>query len=466
MPQGKTVLIAIVCFFFTLHYASAQLSESEQENSPYSYFGPGNLSNVQLPEKRSMGGVGIASSSNRYVNLVNPAALGSLKYASFHTGLFANAYWLSENNSSNENNTSYSFNSSLEYLILGLPITKWWGSSIGLLPYSSTNYNLIREVYEGEPTDTANLNIYNFQGSGTYYKFQWANGFTSPITKTGFFKENQIAFGLNTDFYFGNRDITTTIYKPNIENVFNLKETQSLRLSDFGFYGGLLYKRYFYKKINTDAKVAKEEVKNILAVGLTFQSKTSLNAKRDYVLEQLLTNGANPIQTLDTIGEFLDRAEATMTLPSEFGIGINYGQPGSWQVEANFKQINWSQYNDYRNIELANAYKISIGTQFTPKRNNSIRKRINTISYRFGGYYYSNHILTNNTNLPDFGLTFGLGAPILNSLKFRRIANINLAFKIGNRGNIQDNNLRETYFKTTIGITFNDGNWFIKRRYE
>jgi len=212
--------------------------------------------------------------------------------------------------------------------------------------------------------------------------------------------------------------------------------------------------------------VIKEEITNVFSAGLTFQSKTKLNAKRDYLLEQILTSGTNILQIVDTIGDFLDREEAIMTLPSEFGIGINYGKPGSWQVEANFKQINWSEYTDYRNIALNNAYRISLGTQFTPKGNSNARNRINTISYRFGGYYYSNHILTNEANIPEFGLTFGVGAPILNSLKFRRIANVNLSFNIGNRGNVQDNNVRETYFKTTIGITFNDGNWFIKRRYE
>jgi len=417
-----------------------------------------------------MGGTGIANSSNRYINLLNPAALGSLKYASLHTGIFANGHWLRDSNTSASSNTEednrYSFNSSMEYLVLGLPITKWWGSSLGLLPYSSTNYNLLRNVFEGTESDSTNLNTYNFRGSGTYYKFQWANGFSSPIRKKGFFKENQLAVGVNADYYFGNRDFITTVTKPNIESVFDLRETQSLRLNDFGFYGGLLYKRYFYKNLSTDANIVKEEIDKVLGIGFTFQSKTSLNAKRDYVLQQIFRE-QNTLLVLDTIGDDLNRAPATITLPTEFGIGINYGKPGRWQIEANFKQSNWSQYTDYRNIELLDAYKISIGTQFTPQSNNSsIRKRINTLSYRFGGYYYSNHITTNETKIPEFGITFGLGAPILNSVKFRRIANLNLAFNIGSRGNVQDNNVRETFFKTTLGITFNDGNWFIKRRYE
>jgi len=465
MPQAKALLITIISFFLMLNYAKAQLSE--QENSPYSYFGPGDLKNIQLPAKRAMGGTGIASSSNRYINLVNPAALSMLRYASLHTGLFANAHWLSENNTStNTSNTNYSFNASMEYLVLGLPITKWWGSSIGLLPYSTTNYNIMREVYEGSTTDSLNLNVYNFQGSGSFYKFQWANGFTTPVKKTGFLKENQIAFGVNADYYFGNRDLTTIVYKPNIENIFDLRETQSLSLNDFGFYSGLLYKRYFYKKINKDAEVVKEEIDKILSVGLTFQSNTKINAKQDYVLQQVLLSG-RAVQVLDTVGDFFERAPANITLPAEFGIGINYGQPGSWQIEANFKQINWSKYKDYRNITLSDAYKLSIGTQFTPRGKNSVRNRVNTLSYRFGGYYYSNHIITaNEATIPDFGLTFGLGIPVLNGVKYRRLANLNLSFNIGNRGNIQDNNVRETYFKTTLGITFNDGNWFIKRRYE
>ena len=190
--------VAFLSLLFTW-LSAALLAQSEQENSPYSFFGPGDLKNTLLAKQKAMGGVGIASSAVQYVNPANPAALGNLRFATLHTSIFANGHWLRNSlSSTDENYINNSFNASMNYLMIGLPITKWWGSSISLLPYASTSYDLEREVFNANLPGSLGTEIYNFIGEGEFYQFQWGNGFATPIRKEGFFKTSQLACLLYT----------------------------------------------------------------------------------------------------------------------------------------------------------------------------------------------------------------------------------------------------------------------------
>lgn len=467
MLQPKQVAFLFLLFTFL---PTALLAQSEQENSPYSFFGPGDLKNTLLAKQKAMGGVGIASSAVQLVNPSNPAALGNLRFATLHTGIFANGHWLrNDSSSTNEIYNNNSFNASMDYLMIGLPITKWWGSSISLLPYANTSYNLIRLVENTNLTDTIGTEIFNFNGEGGFYQFQWGNGFATPLQKKGFFKKNQLALGVHSNFYFGNRNQSTIIQKPFLQTSLSLdvRETQSLKLNDFGFKAGLQYAKYFYRNISTDSNAPKEEINRVLTFGASFNTKTNISSKRDYVLESILYDALGNANVIDTIGAFLDRENIEVVLPLQYGIGINYKKPGIWEIEANYEKTNWSAYSDGRLNNLLDAYRLSAGISVKPIRSNTVlNNRFRALNYYFGGYYYSNHIQINETVTPDFGLTFGFGLPLYNNLKFKRLANMNVSLNIGTRGNTLENNVRETYFKANFGFTFNDGNWFIKRKYE
>jgi len=468
MLQPKKVASSFLLFIFL---STVLLAQSEQENSPYSFFGPGDLKNTLLAKQKAMGGIGIASTSVQYVNLSNPAALGTLRFATLHTGIFASGHWLrNDSSSTNQDFINNSFNASMDYLMIGLPIAKWWGSSISLLPYANTSYNLIRQTINTSLPDSLGMERYNFRGEGAFYQFQWGNGFATPIQKEGFYKTNQLALGVHTNFYFGNRDHSTFVQRPFIPDNLDLRETQSLKLNDFGFKAGLQYSKFFYKNVSADPKVPKEEIDRILTIGASFNAKTNINSKRDYVLESIFINQNNDINIVDTIGDFVRDTAIQVVLPLQYGIGINYKKPGSWEIEANYESINWSTYSDDRPNNLADAFRISAGISVKPRNNNSVLNNrigaLGALNYYFGGYYYSNHIKVGENIAPDFGLTFGFGVPLYNNLKFRRLANMNVSLNIGNRGNTLENRVRETYFKANFGFTFNDGNWFIKRKYE
>jgi len=137
MRHHKTFVFV---FSLVLLFSLNGLSQIQQENAPFSYFGPGDLKDDNIALNRSLGGVGNAYSSALHVNLKNPAALGLLRYATLHTGLFGNAYFLSNDQStSDEAFRNSSFNTSMEYLVLGVPVTKFWGTAFGLRPFARTS---------------------------------------------------------------------------------------------------------------------------------------------------------------------------------------------------------------------------------------------------------------------------------------------------------------------------------------
>jgi hypothetical protein len=62
--------------------------------------------------------------------------------------------------------------------------------------------------------------------------------------------------------------------------------------------------------------------------------------------------------------------------------------------------------------------------------------------------------------LDAYGVTFGMGLPFIYQ---RKISHANLGFEFGKNGS--NSVIRESFFKVTLGFTFNDDEWFIKRKY-
>ena len=82
------------------------------------------------------------------------------------------------------------------------------------------------------------------------------------------------------------------------------------------------------------------------------------------------------------------------------------------------------------------------------------------MTYRLGGYYSNYYLEVNETQLEDYGITFGLGLPV-RTLK----SSINLAFTLGTRGTTQYNLVKENYGIITFNVTLHDL-WFRKRRFD
>ncbi len=108
--------------------------------------------------------------------------------------------------------------------------------------------------------------------------------------------------------------------------------------------------------------------------------------------------------------------------------------------------------------DFRDAVKVAVGTEWIPNVN-SINTYIARISYRLGFSYQQSPYLVNNSRVNDIGINFGWSLPIGQGSSF------DLGFRLGQRGNLNDNPLRERYIKALVGITIND-RWFVRRRYD
>src|SRR3989304_1577353 len=107
--------------------------------SPYSRYGIGDLQGSGFAQNTAMGGIAYALNSPYHINLSNPASYTSFNQQSFvfETAVLSNPVKLiTDDTIQTANNTS------LAYLSFGFPVTKWWGSSFGLLPYSNVGYKV------------------------------------------------------------------------------------------------------------------------------------------------------------------------------------------------------------------------------------------------------------------------------------------------------------------------------------
>jgi len=145
------IFLVLNVFFSVYTFSQTRIS------SPYSRYGLGDLQNAKYIGNLAMGGIGIAFRQPSSVNYSNPASYTVFDTNAFvlETGINSQTVKLSTNNQNQRSNYT-----SLSHLAFGFPVTKWWGSSIGLLPYSHVGYKIsnyetlseigkIKYLYEG-----------------------------------------------------------------------------------------------------------------------------------------------------------------------------------------------------------------------------------------------------------------------------------------------------------------------------
>jgi len=113
--------------------------------------------------------------------------------------------------------------------------------------------------------------------------------------------------------------------------------------------------------------------------------------------------------------------------------------------------------NSINIVNYKNASRISLGGYYTPNIN-SITSYWEKVTYRGGLKYRQTGLTVNNTDINEFGMSFGLGLPLSKDL-----STINFGVEIGKRGTVDNGLVKENYFNFRIGLTLND-KWFQKRK--
>ena len=151
------------------------------------------------------------------------------------------------------------------------------------------------------------------------------------------------------------------------------------------------------------------------------------------------------------------------TLPSSLGIGLSYYSGEKFSLGINYSRASWSEFDaNFVNNSLNNTSNLSFGGYYRPDYK-SISNYFSRVYYRFGVFYNQvpNAIPDNFDNtIDEIGFSFGMGMPFFYQ---RKVSHSNLGLTLGLRG--KGSTVEERYFRISFSFTFNDDEWFIKRKY-
>lgn len=414
----KKVIVSICLFFTIVTFAQ------EGTASAYSFYGIGDIRFKGTAENRSMGGLSIFPDST-HINLQNPASFGRLNLTTLTLGGTYNTTNLKTNTDEGKARRT-----TIDYLAVGLPVSKKLGVGFGLMPYSSVGYKIqSNSVDENDPT-----NRYN------------GNGGVNRVFFTAGYKLNaEFSVGATVDYNFGQIETTSLEFLPFIQ--YGTRELNTSDVSGFSFNTGLMWNKKINKKLDVFASLI-----------YTPESDLKLSNERNIAVVQLSSTG-EPIVIDD---EDIDVANTTIKLPSKFAFGAGIGEVRKWLVgaEVTLQQTGdfANRFNDINDASFENSTRISFGGYYIPDFD-SYSSYLNRMTFRGGFRHENTGLIINNKSIDDTAFTLGLGFPVTGSF-----SSVNFGVEFGKKGTKAANLVEEKYINFTLSLSLND-KWFVKRKY-
>jgi len=422
---------------FTATAQDAPPPKSSKENSPYSRFGIGMLSEQRQATLRGMGGVATAFTDPFGISSYNPAAYSFLKATALDFGLEARSRSILMNDENTQTGTA-----TFSYINLGFPLGKHAGMSFGFTPISNVYYN------QADTTQIEGIGkmARAYEGSGG---LQYAYiGFSGKV--------KGLSAGVNFGYAFGNITNTSALFELDTTIVRNSEFTRQNSMGGIYWKGGLLYQTTFKKD-------------KFLNIGATATLSQSLNITRDeYAIARSYGADGNLISR-DTANQTYDQ-KGKLKLPAEYSFGVHFGKQFYWDIGADFVYNDWKNFSNFgvKDSVANSAWRVGLGGEVTPDPTATSRgkgKYFSTVTYRLGVYYGTDYISMRDKQLNYMGGTVGMSFPFRRSNSNYQMGRVHTALDIGKRGTIENGLAREFYVKFTVALSLNDL-WFRRRRLE
>lgn len=412
----QKIILGIFLFSITLY------SVAQNTTSPYSIIGIGDIQQSYFDRSGGMANTGISQSSGRYLYHANPASYAKLEDHFFSMEVAARYKDITYAGSGVNMNANRSTDISIEKLAFAHKLKPWWGISLGLMPYSTSNYSFSskKDIQGTSLTTDA-----DYEGTGGLNQFYMANAFS--IAKN-------LRVGLQTTAVFGNFTQKETLYTDGLSITGSpVVTTAKIYTSQMLFKGGLQY----------DAKLNKNWG---LSLGVIASQKTTFNANYD-------------ITVADDTGTIVSNETYKanyFTLPSVYGAGIALINKNKFTFSADYQRQLWSElkYKGF-NYQLVNSNRISTGFEYA-NRVPYLKGFVEKYYVQAGAYYSNSYLKMYGQQLQDYGMSFGAG---INSKKSPFAYLLNL--EIGKRGTTQNNLIKENYVQAGITLTYRDF-WFTR----
>ncbi|HLZ86209.1 MAG TPA: hypothetical protein VKQ52_03165 [Puia sp.] len=393
--------------------------------SPYSQMGIGDVEDGFYNRTTGLGNTGIAYRSNRFLINNNPAAFSGLanQYFTMETGIRGS--FIQYAGTPVTPASTQSGDITFRRLAMGIKAAKNWGTSIGLVPFSTQNYEFNVPYYvQGSSSEVAN---HYYQGHGSVNKAYWANAYE-------FF--HHISLGVDAGYIFGQlnqKDIlqnsntgaseTSTTNDVNLQNLYMTYGMQ--------VYGNL-GKHWSY------------------IIGGTYSQRADLLAS---TTKQVLGSDSSILQNEQL-------SEGYLTLPNSYGAGISITHNDKYTWLADYRYQDWNSVqrkNSYpgQDYSIASSERGSFGFEISKKRN-FYNSKVELSYFQTGVYYGNSYLQINGKQISDMGVTVGFG---INSLKSPLAYSV--VFQYGIKGTTNNNLIRENYANITFVINYGSI-WYTK----
>ncbi|MEL7121545.1 MAG: hypothetical protein AAFO07_19010 [Bacteroidota bacterium] len=445
------ISFGFLVFLFVGSYCWGQnLSLSPTDNSPFSRLGIGNFFDQQSAAQLGMGGLSTAIIDPFHLNFENPAALAYLQATSFEVAFSAKYSSYSE-----ENQTEDFWTGNLNYLALGFPLINpinrildrdqrplSLGMSISLRPYTVVGYDILNEIEFSDIGTTLN----SFKGSGGTYRLMWGNALRYKNLSVGF------QFGS----IFGKVINSRRIEFSDLDLSYSTEQQDDVVFGGWLWDFGALYTLPLNKVEDPTVRNRPGEAKQ-LVIGVQANNSNTINT----TLSSYFRRESTLIGIADTLSAF-DELRGKATLPSSVSLGVTYETFNRLKVGLEYTLGMWSEYENEALPEVLNdSYEVRVGLEYIPDIT-SFNRYFKKVRYRFGAFYGNDPRSINGQQLENYGITLGIGMPMIKPRETTSYFNISL--ELGQFG-ISDI-LRETYGRLTFGFALNDNSWFFKRKFD
>ncbi len=413
-----------IILFISLFFAAVISVHAQNNTSPYSILGIGDIESSYFDRSSGMANTGISLSSNRFLYHSNPASYSNLDDHWFHAEIsmrYKTSNYTGNLISQSSNNTSSDLQP--KKIAIAIKVKKRWTASLGLLPYSNSNYSFYApKTVLGTPYST---NAY-YEGSGGINQIYFANSLA--INKN-------LSVGVHTAFLFGHMQQKESLASGLIDSL--LVTTKNIYYNNPYFKFGLQY----HKKLSSTLK---------LGFGATGSFQTKIRSTQSLLVQE----------GVSTVYSNTNYLSEYFKLPYSYASGLSFILKDKFTFATDYSHQSWSNLN-YSGVgyTLTNSDRYSVGFEFSKKV--KYRDFIFEKYYLQSGLFYNNsYVILNTQQINDVGGSIGAG---FNSLKGLSIMT---ALEVGRRGTISNGLVKENYVQFTIGISYRDF-WFTKiKRYD
>lgn len=417
-------------------------------NIPFSQFGLGSSElPFNLPMVTRMGGTMYTTAGNNYVNPFNPASYGTIGMESF---VFDMGVGLQMSTLRDNNDRMFDADGNLSYLLMAMPLTKWWKLAAGLMPYSTVDYESV--ALQTDPTYDGTVKTV-YDGTGGVNEVFLGTAFNVLRGKG---KRPDVQVGVNLNYLTGKieRSIAYTFMGNDTTFYVNSSRYKKTSVSNLTFDVGLQLRQPLSDK-------------SVLSVGLVYKPYLDMQVNDLAMIYTYL--GSTLLDTIFPAAGEDPEFKSRLERPQTFGVGVSMEFDKQWRIAVD------ATFSDWQSMKYTEGQEPSVMGASTVRYNHCNRYAMGLermgnmdatsywgrISWSVGAYLTQGALYLNIGGTDHVLGERGLGAgATLPMRKGRSLLTLSAGYRsLGSPDILQYNTL-------TFGIAVSScERWFFKRKY-